>query len=398
MDFYSPIFPLIVFIIIYFTVFCVTYRQIEINKAHRETAIDGLRGILALMVLFCHAGCWHIYVSTGVWDYPRPFFFHLGHTGVTLFFMITAFLFASKLLNHAQLPVSWPQLFASRILRIYPLYLAVICLTVLIVFIETGFKLNVSPSILATSIFKWLTFTIFGADIINGYHETSNIIASVQWTLIYECFFYLALPLMGVLFFKNKAYGMATFCTILLVIAVFNTYDIFLPKAFLAGILVAVMHKNLKLHTRLNSPVFGLLAIMLGILQFADFFQLGPKNQERLSIIFLSASFLIIAHGNHLLGLLNSKTMRFLGDISYGIYLIHGLVYFCLYKYIFGLTFIKTASPLLYWLAVCMVTIITVFLANLSYHFIEMPAMKNVKSLATWLKESAQFLRAPAKN
>ena len=394
---YSPFFPLVIFLITYCSVFYMRMRVEETSLMQREVAIDGLRGILALMVVFCHAGCWYLYATTGRWDYPTPLFFHLGHTGVTLFFMITAFLFTSKLLNHSTSPISWSRLYVSRILRIYPLFISVITIVIFIVLIETNFNLNVPLSTFITSIFKWYTFTMFGSDNINGYQGTFSVIASVQWTLIFEWFFYLALPIIGVIFFKNKSYGVAIICALLLAVVIPNAMRLnaninFLPKAFLTGILVAVISKKLKLHAFLRSPIVGFLAIMLIYLQFLNLFQLGPKNQDRQSILFLSMAFFVIAHGNLLLGLLNTKTMRFLGDISYGIYLMHGIVYFCVLKYVVGLNVIKTVTPITYWFIVGIVTLTTVFLAYLSYCYIEMPAMKHLKPIATWLKAQSNLL------
>src|SRR4051794_29707847 len=69
-------------------------------SAGRYVSIDGLRGYLALAVLLHHACTWYFYARTGKWaPPPSNLYTHFGHSGVALFFMITGFLFFTKLLN-----------------------------------------------------------------------------------------------------------------------------------------------------------------------------------------------------------------------------------------------------------------------------------------------------------
>mgnify|MGYP003342983265 CR=1 FL=1 len=50
------------------------------------------------------------------------------------------------------------------------------------------------------------------------------------------------------------------------------------------------------------------------------------------SLLFLSLAFIAIAAGNDLLGLLSNPLTRKLGEVSYGIYLFHGLVLFAILR------------------------------------------------------------------
>jgi cytochrome c oxidase assembly factor CtaG len=104
-------------------------KWIKINLiAGHSPTIDGLRGFLAFGVFVHHAAIWYAFLKTGQWVVPESrLFTHLGQSTVTLFFMITGFLFYGKMLEsrHQRAPVDWLRLYVSRCLRILPLYLLV---------------------------------------------------------------------------------------------------------------------------------------------------------------------------------------------------------------------------------------------------------------------------------
>src|SRR5579872_6442540 len=69
-------------------------------KRHRYSSIDGLRGFLALFVFIHHASIWYFLPHIHRWGYtPYDLFNQFGSTSVAFFFMITAFLFFSKLIE-----------------------------------------------------------------------------------------------------------------------------------------------------------------------------------------------------------------------------------------------------------------------------------------------------------
>ena len=80
----------------------------------RYGALDGLRGILAISVLFQHAVTNYAYFSTGIWQITDVRFYrHLGGESVILFFMITSFLYWSKAIASLARPMRettrpWP--------------------------------------------------------------------------------------------------------------------------------------------------------------------------------------------------------------------------------------------------------------------------------------------------
>src|ERR1035437_1060496 len=172
------------------------YRKIT-KPAHslRFGALDGLRGFHALGVFFHHCVVSRVYFETGSWHSPASQFYSLlGPMSVSMFFMITGFLFWDKAIrNPAQLrPVV---LYKGRFLRIAPLYFFSVILILLVVACRSGFRIQKADDIFP-SILRALSVGLFTCWSLNGISLTS-INAGVLWTLSYEWQFYLALPFMS---------------------------------------------------------------------------------------------------------------------------------------------------------------------------------------------------------
>ena len=80
----------------------------------RFSSIDGLRGYLAFFVFLHHSCIWYFYLRTGKWVLPPSnLYIHLGQIAVALFFMITGFLFFSKLIDGKTRGLDWTKIFVS---------------------------------------------------------------------------------------------------------------------------------------------------------------------------------------------------------------------------------------------------------------------------------------------
>ncbi len=168
--------------------------------ASRFVTIDGLRGYLAFFVFLHHSSIWYYYLKDGLWQLPPSrLYAHFGQTSVALFFMVTGFLFAHKLLHSRGTPIRWLDVYASRIARLLPAYLLAMALLFLLVFTATGFSLREAPSALLGKVLDWLLFSIPSKPDMNGFIGTFRIVAGVTWTLPYEWLFYFCLPFLGVL-------------------------------------------------------------------------------------------------------------------------------------------------------------------------------------------------------
>src|SRR5664279_3911488 len=146
--------------------------------------IDGLRGYLAFCVFLHHSSLWYFYLHTNIWgEPPSRLYVHFGGMSVSLFFMITGFLFFRKLINNDKKPVDWVRLFISRILRLYPVYLTAMLFGFIIVFALSQWKMNDRVIPFLHEISQWGTFTIVGKPPINHTTYMDFITAGVTWTL-----------------------------------------------------------------------------------------------------------------------------------------------------------------------------------------------------------------------
>jgi peptidoglycan/LPS O-acetylase OafA/YrhL len=97
------------------------------DAAHYMPQLESLRGVAILLVFLFHADA--LLSPTGypmirTWASPLGAFVHAGHTGVTLFFVLSAFLLSRAFIMEARggRPVPRLRFLARRALRILPLY------------------------------------------------------------------------------------------------------------------------------------------------------------------------------------------------------------------------------------------------------------------------------------
>lgn len=384
---YSLAFPFAVFLTALLITYFLTKSFGAPSDMGRQSTLDGLRGVLAFTVVLCHAGVWHYFISTGSWDYPETGpFSQFGKSSVYMFFMITGFLFTSKIINEREKGVDWTRLFVSRVLRLFPLYFTAVATMVLIVLIESKFQITGSWVDLLAGIVKWFTFTIFGDPLLNDHNQTRIITSGVQWTLVYEWLFYLSLPMLALMLRIRVPLIFIAASVALVLLFIVNMQNLFFPVAFLAGILTAFIFRFGKIRLLLSHPVFSVIAIALVVFQAWYSPEAAYQQPSRIPSGCLSIAFIIVACGNNLFGFLSSKPARYLGEISYGVYLLHGIILFSVLKYIVGFEQAKTLSPISYWAVVCAITVLLLIATTVTYHMIEAPAMRQVSAVRSRLK------------
>ena len=108
------------------------------KQAGRFPNLDGLRAYLALGVVCCHLATLKIdLLDEKLWSWPQNYFLTLaGQGSVAMFFMITGFLFWSKILA-AGGKIDALALYKNRFLRIMPLYALFYAVVVTIVAIRS---------------------------------------------------------------------------------------------------------------------------------------------------------------------------------------------------------------------------------------------------------------------
>ena len=113
-------------------------------------------------------------------------------------------------------------------------------------------------------------------------------------------------------------------------------------------------------------PIVGLL-----IIYFMQYKPYGvPQYVVSLGIL------LLFIYGNSLFGLLNTRAARFLGTISYSVYLMHGIILFAVLDLANAIVPIPTLTPMLYWSLILLTAILTVLVSSITYKYIEHPFLK----------------------
>jgi peptidoglycan/LPS O-acetylase OafA/YrhL len=153
-------------------------------------AVESLRGIAILLVFSYHAdeilGGGHGYL-TGSLVSPLHAFVTAGHSGVTLFFVLSAFLLSRPFLARTRsgAPMHLRDFYARRALRILPAYAAAILLSVALRFGTPGIAVDGFGALFFLNSFSGLVEPLFPY-------------SAVWWSLATEVQFYLVLPLLGV--------------------------------------------------------------------------------------------------------------------------------------------------------------------------------------------------------
>jgi peptidoglycan/LPS O-acetylase OafA/YrhL len=347
----------------------------------RHAGVDGLRGFLALAVFVFHLVVTRRFVDTGVWQVPDSRFYALlGPIGVSMFFMITGFLFWGKLLRAKGRP-GWAELYIGRLLRIAPMYLFVVVTMLAIVFWRTGLQLREPVADVAWQIAQWLALGWLDAQPdVNGYPAV-HLLAGVTWTIYYEWLFYASLLLLAP--FARGPRHLATVGVALVLMVAgklwLHSHAMGLAALFLYGMLSAsLLHDGLR--PRLSDRAASVLAgIGLGLVVVAGVSRGGYGS---LVGLLLGLVFYLVCCGATLFGLLTSAAARRLGGVSYSIYLMQGLVLALVFA-IGPVREAALATPAGFWMAGALSLLLLVLASALTYRRIELPGM----ALGRWLQQ-----------
>lgn len=354
----------------------------------RFSSIDGLRGYLAFFVFLHHSCIWFFYLKTDQWRVPPSnLYTHFGQSSVALFFMITGFLFFSKILDGRKKKIDWLKLFVSRFLRLTPLYAFSMALLFFIVFALSQWTLKEPLYTVTKELICWSGFTILGDPNINGVSHTSIIIAGVTWSIPYEWFFYLSLPVLAL-----AVLVIPPLPFIALGIAGVLSFAWWQPSfyhllAFLGGIVSAFLVRSdlyRKLCTSNFSALIAIAFISMTITLFPTTYGLKP-------IILLSGAFAIIAGGNTLFGALTNDVSRTLGEMAYSIYLLHGILLFVTFTFVLGTDKAKLFSAQEHWLTIIALAPVLIATAYATFRLIEQPGMQSTNAATAWLRSRRIF-------
>lgn len=329
------------------------------GRIHR---IDGLRFFLAFMVAFHHFVLSYEYFHGHPWllsslnDYPVNQ--KIGSFGVALFFMVSGYVFA-----HTNVK-SWFYFYKKRVLRIAPLFMLSSTLCLAIAFWIQ--RHEISTNDLLSKFYFWFDAGLTGKkpDVF-GMPDTQFINAGVTWTLFWEWAFYFSLPVAYVL--RDKI-GLIPIASAIIFASVYfvSTQNPALAS-YASFFAIGAIGKELTTTSAQSKTFYNIGAS----LSFAVVILISDSSFNIYFMPAVASTFFFIAIGGDFFGLLNIKGFIRLGDASYSIYMLHGIAWFCMNRFIQSHNFhldqtqymVVSGTVFLFFLIAC----------SLSYKFVELP-------------------------
>lgn len=294
------------------------------GRGQNMLPMEGLRGFAVFLVFLVHY-CTLI----GNWITPdsaiafwSSAIHTVGNVGVDLFFVLSGYLIYGSLISRKNPFIDFIR---KRIARIYPVFCVVfviyLCLSV--VFPKES---KIPPETYAAAVYILQNFLL-----LPGLFPIDPLI-TVAWSLSYEMFYYLLIPAVITLFRLRQRSGQWRIVFFLIAGIAFGTYCAMRGGPvrlimFNAGIMVyEVLCEHRPIALRSWHSVMALVCAMLSML-----LPLGSSCGEALKILILAISFFVVCYwcfrhpDQGLARVFSWKPLRWLGNMSYSYYLLHGL-------------------------------------------------------------------------
>ncbi len=350
----------------------------------RNVNLDGLRGLAALGVFFHHFALTYRYHQTGRWELTPSHLFNIsGQGAVIIFFMITGYLFWGKI-SRAEGKPDWRSLYLSRLFRLAPLYWLVVVYVVAVALLSTtGSPLNWGD--VGNQVLSWV---LFQQQDIHGFHNTWMSIAGVNWTLIYEWTFYFLLPLLAALYLLARRTPWLVVLLLgagfVITLQGFNLFSLTSSGSFLYFILGGLTYSlgqnpHLKGLLKASSHPAAVLVPATALAVLLVFFP-EAYGIPQAGLMFLV--FAPVAWGCSLGGLLKLKPVRLLGEISYSVYLLQGVVLYLAFTVLWPDFFTRARSVGVVSASLLASGVVLILLSTVTFRFLESPFIRLGKKIA----------------
>ena len=333
--------------------------------------LDGLRAVAICLVVLSH---YFAQLSFQGKAAVAPLL-RFGWSGVDLFFVLSGFLVASILLRQCHSPSFLVTFYWRRFWRLMPLYYTFILLSYLVM--QWVGRHN-TYWFMRPYLFHWQPYS-FAFEKWRRYH-----FLSVTWSLGIEEYFYLVAPSVLVLLSRKNA---ARLCVVLLLalpivrlwMASQPQWDrmstIFRLDGLVVGVWIALAKfSGWKIRTAIVKPVWVVVAAIVFFCQWnpfqTDFGLVGLVGFfYSVVALFYGLTLLLVLSDEPLVrvrAVLRAPAVVYIGRISYGIYLLHLILYFSVTRhfndYGVGIS--------------CLCLGVTFLLAAVSWEFFEKPLIE----------------------
>ena len=296
------------------------------DRGQNVQTMEGLRGVAVILVFLVHyVSVWEPWLIPGsVTAVLADQMLTMGQAGVDLFFVLSGYLIYGSLIERAQ-PLG--RFLLRRIQRIYPTFLVMFAL-----YLVLSFLLH-DVSRLPDMGHGRVLFLIENVLLLPGLFIHEIPLLSVAWTLSYEMFYYLLIPLIiGALGLRRRSVWFR--CLIFAAPALMLIADGWIFKGplrlimFIAGVLLYELLKTPLVLPRPSSfvgAVFGICAVLGLILPFSG---AGAYVAKIVGLFFGFFMLCLVCFRNPegwLGRLFSALPIRWLGNMSYSYYLMHSL-------------------------------------------------------------------------
>ncbi len=302
------------------------------QERQRAPAVEGLRGIAVLLVfgVHFHALFSHYVAPSSLTFHLTALAWNIGHSGVDIFFALSGALIYEIVLRR-QPP--YGNFLARRAQRIYPTFLAVFAMYVALTFVDPENHLPAGK-------FHAGVYLIENALLLPGVVSIKPLI-SVAWSLSYEFAFYLFLPvLLYALAFNRRSSRtrvllMSLPAVALIVADLIQSTPYKRALMFLAGMLAFEARNSTWFRSQLTRRGELLVAVLF-VISFPAMVALSARPTGLPNIwswpallVLLVTDFWVVLFVTGFNGRLKTVAsffgLRWLGNISYSFYLLHGL-------------------------------------------------------------------------
>ena len=341
-------------------------------------ALDGLRGVAILLVVFLHN-----------FDFMNYFFF--GWLGVDLFFVLSGFLITDILLNTVNKPNFLRNFYMRRVLRIFPLFYLTLIICLLILPAVKSLGLNVQYYT-DNQFWLWAYLQNWLYSFKEPYGDKMLL---HTWSLAVEEQFYLIWPATVLLIRKPKILlGVAI--TVLLgagftryVIWIFKVQDLAYSSLYtftrIDGLCIgSILALLMRINTDFLKKYTSVIVLLMAAINFGFYFLNNQLSNTLPYLAFVGYTTFAVLFGilvyEAVIGeskiiqfIFNNSVLKFFGKISYGLYVYHWPVYILLFPFFkrvltdkknISFRYAETGSAVI-------VTVIAVLLSLASYHFFE---------------------------
>ena len=302
-------------------------QKFELSRGgggHNVRPMEGLRGFAVFLVFLVHFVTllkpW--IVGNSALLTLTSALHNIGNSGVDLFFVLSGYLIYGTLISR---PQRFTSFISKRLKRIYPAFLVVF-----VAYIALSFAFPAENKI-PIHAFDGIIYLVQNVLLLPGLFPIEPLI-TVAWSLSYEMFYYLTIPLLITLFRmrdRSIIWRVSFFSILAAITAIYC--------ALYGGHVRLVMFvSGILLYEALNSrsiptphSILGLTALVFGVL--ANLLPLAGSIGFTLKISILFVAFFMLCltcfrdPAGWLPSVFSWTPMRWLGNMSYSYYLLHGL-------------------------------------------------------------------------